>query len=507
MYFYVPNLVKKLFLNISILFCCVQTTIGQPSKTNELLFIDRIPLIIQSDVYLDTLLPLQTIVILTGKIKIKAITIEDSIISPRIITTGDYYKPVSLGKVEFNINGHWKSLSSFQKESFIDTVLRFSEKLTIRFRYAGTDSIIQQTTIKREERIPSLYGLLIKDKPDTLDSRQVSSNFKRNQPLFPGFEAIPNEVNLYPDKTLIFQVKMQNENKDSSLFFRILEGKESTGNWIKTGHIINLNKLQSNKTYNLEIKYIEGSKSLIYKIIVLPKWFEHTLIKVFLTLLFLAIVITIYFLTIRILRRRQIKARKLLEQQIRNLQAKLNPHFMFNVLGSISGLMFEDEKERAMASLNSFAAMLRETLDNSDSIFISLTRDIAMMNTYVYLEQLRFDFKFQLTVDPAINIMSVDFPPMLIQPSIENAIKHGIPLSGGVISVVYQARNKDLIVTIRDNGSGKPKSKSERKGHGISITRERMDNLQKLYPKIKMTYELSHTATGTIVRFTFTDWL
>jgi two-component system sensor histidine kinase LytS len=152
--------------------------------------------------------------------------------------------------------------------------------------------------------------------------------------------------------------------------------------------------------------------------------------------------------------------------------------------------------------------MLREVLKDNNSLFTTLARDIAMMQTYVTLGATTVSTShFRLRLIRQSTWKNIEFPPMLIQPSIENSIKHGIGITGGMVSVTYHARNRDLVVTIQDNGSPKSEKKKEHSGHGIAITRDRINNLQRLYPEEKITYEVVHTTGGTLVRFIFTNWL
>ena len=194
---------------------------------------------------------------------------------------------------------------------------------------------------------------------------------------------------------------------------------------------------------------------------------------------------------------------------MKTVESQLNPHFVFNALSSIEGLVTNKENDRANEYLSVFSDIMRDTLRNSGELFISLSEDISMLEKYIRIEQLRFEFKYTMEIDPQLDLNAIEFPPMLLQPMVENAVKHGVSGLGnnGHISISFRKKSNDLVITIEDNGKkGAGKSK-EGHGHGIPFTRERIDNLKKMYKKEKMEYNLLHTEKGTVVTFYFGNWL
>jgi Tfp pilus assembly protein PilO len=501
--------VRQLSFYIAIFLSVVHGVQAQNVDAAALGYHDKIPIIINSELYIDTLVADRTVASISRHITVRHVSLQNLFNRTRIISLNDSVYSYRTDNIEFSISGTWRPLASiFENGLLVDTVMAHGAQIQILFRLIRDKQVVQKTTIKNLEIVPKVIGFRIKESWDTTPVPKIRAHFKVLKRLNVGYQLLnSSHLQLSPDKFISFQIDRINESKDSCIEYRIRTKDNVITNWTLAGHLIHLSSFKSNRIYTVDLRYKDSDKVNSYFIDALPKWFEYVWVEIILLIAALTIVILIYKLIRRFLRRRQTKARKLLEQQIKSLQLKLNPHFMFNVLGSIGGLMASDEKERALDSLNSFALMLREVLNDNNSLFIGLSRDIAMMQTYVTLEQLRFDFTFQVTVDPSINMEDIEFPPMLIQPSIENSIKHGIGIAGGMVSVTYHARNRDLVVTIQDNGSPKSEKKKEHSGHGIAITRDRINNLQRLYPEEKITYEVVHTTGGTLVRFIFTNWL
>jgi LytS/YehU family sensor histidine kinase len=204
---------------------------------------------------------------------------------------------------------------------------------------------------------------------------------------------------------------------------------------------------------------------------------------------------------------------QVLETEIKALRSQMNPHFTFNVLNSIQYYVSENDLDAAELYLEKFSSLIRMILDQSRSTYISLEQEITMLRLYLELEEMRFEKKFNyaITVDPALKIHDILLPGMLIQPIVENAIKHGIRHKEGeaFINVEFTLKNAALLCHVTDNGVGraeaaKLKSATGHKSAATSITKERMEALGSLY-HIRLTYKTEDlydregVATGTRV--------
>lgn len=184
--------------------------------------------------------------------------------------------------------------------------------------------------------------------------------------------------------------------------------------------------------------------------------------------------------------------RDLAEYEQKALHLQMNPHFVFNCLGSISSFIVQNGKESAIKYLAKFSKLMRLTLEYSKESLIPIDKEIEGLQNYLELEQLRFNkiFDFTITKDPAIED-DMALPPLLLQPFVENAIIHGIvPKKGGNISVDFVLKEEKLICTVIDNGIGINRSKELKensvtvhKSLALEITRKRLEVIQAVTSK------------------------
>lgn len=173
-----------------------------------------------------------------------------------------------------------------------------------------------------------------------------------------------------------------------------------------------------------------------------------------------------------------------MEQQA--LQAQMNPHFIFNSLNSIQQFMLQNDKQQANKYLTSFATLIRKTLDYSAKKSISLTDEIDYLNQYVALELLRFNnsFTYTINVSDDLEVDLIKIPALLLQPFVENAIRHGIrnkTSNDGVLLIEFKMQDDNLVCTIEDNGIGRKKAQEikstthiEYQSKGLDITQKRI---------------------------------
>lgn len=194
--------------------------------------------------------------------------------------------------------------------------------------------------------------------------------------------------------------------------------------------------------------------------------------------------------------------RNLLELEQKALRMQMNPHFLFNCLNSIKGLIAEDKNNEAKIYLSKFAKLMRTMLDHSMDSFVSLENEIASLQNYVELEKLSREdrFQFKVEVGDSIDKEFIGLPPMLIQPFVENSIIHGLDAKStkGLVVVSFNIEGEYLKCTIEDNGVGREKAKmledesiTKHKSAAISVTQERLNilnrNLNQKETKIQIT--------------------
>jgi hypothetical protein len=196
------------------------------------------------------------------------------------------------------------------------------------------------------------------------------------------------------------------------------------------------------------------------------------------------------------------------DEELKNIHALLNPHFTFNALNSIQGLVNRGAIEDATKYLSSFGELLRETLKESRVDHISISKELENLKIYIGLEQLRYSFTYQLTVDPNINLFSSTIPPFLLQPFVENAIKHGLSkmAGNGELNLKISKNGNAMSITITDNGPGF-NAGSLKEGYGLSLSRKRIELLNRDYGEELIELKMESTSNGTSILLSFKSWL
>lgn len=180
--------------------------------------------------------------------------------------------------------------------------------------------------------------------------------------------------------------------------------------------------------------------------------------------------------------------------EIKALRAQINHHFIFNTLNSIQSYIAENQSADAQRFLASFASLMRQILESSDESLVAVEDEVYFIQTYLTLEQLRFEQKFDFTIkiDEEADIEALLMPPMLLQPYFENAILHGIQPKEekGLIVLELIEEEKCLRFIITDNGIGrsaaaiqKSKHKPQHKSMGTQIQADRLRALNSFYKK------------------------
>ena len=183
------------------------------------------------------------------------------------------------------------------------------------------------------------------------------------------------------------------------------------------------------------------------------------------------------------------KQRDLDSAQLNALKMQLQPHFLFNTLNSIASLIDIDKKS-AQKMLSQLGFLLREILENDNQLFISLEQEVKYVSTYLDIEQTRF--RDRMTIEIALDeqLRNAKIPALLLQPLVENAVKHGISKcpDGGLV-IVSAMKNKDKVDISVTNDFRKLNGKSKDAGYGIGIANIRR-RLEQVYGK-DYSYEQS----------------
>jgi two-component system, LytTR family, sensor kinase len=172
---------------------------------------------------------------------------------------------------------------------------------------------------------------------------------------------------------------------------------------------------------------------------------------------------------------------QLSEAQLESLRRQLEPHFLFNALNAVAGLVREKRDEAAVTMLAGLSDLLRRVLDGSGTQEVSLGEEMEFLNKYLEIQKTRFAERLQLKVDVPRELFAARVPSLILQPLVENAIQHGIGkrVSGGEIGITATRLNGSLIMKVYNDGPQLP-ADWERAGVGVGISNARA-RLRSLY--------------------------
>lgn len=177
--------------------------------------------------------------------------------------------------------------------------------------------------------------------------------------------------------------------------------------------------------------------------------------------------------------------------QLDALKMQLHPHFLFNTLHAISMLVRKQDTQGALRMLSGVGDLLRLALENTGSQLVSLKQELDFLGRYLSIEQVRFHDRLDVRMDIAPDVLAAQVPNLLLQPIVENAIRHGIAprAATGRLEVHASRHRGDLALEIRDDGVGLPADFDLTACSGVGLRNVRA-RLQQLYPR---THRLSLT--------------
>jgi signal transduction histidine kinase len=223
-------------------------------------------------------------------------------------------------------------------------------------------------------------------------------------------------------------------------------------------------------------------------IIVTPIYWQTWWFRLFIIVTFVAIFTSITVVYFNAKNKETLSNKKLIESQLNSLRAQINPHFIFNSLNSIQDFILDQQPRMANIYLTKFASLMRMIVEHSKKEFTSLTEETEFLELYLSLEKLRLNnnLDIKIDIDTEIEPMNTPIPTMLLQPLIENAIKHGLAPSqkNRVLEIHFNLVDQKLLrCTIQDNGVGRnPQQKThayqfQKSSVGIINITERMELL------------------------------
>lgn len=304
-----------------------------------------------------------------------------------------------------------------------------------------------------------------------------------------------NLASTYPDNNVIFDLSFPDYPSLGKVSFRYqVEGLNEEWQTSSDSRII-LNALPPGK-YTLKVFGINynGRPSRTHTRIpftIHPAYWQQWWFR---SLLALVILLLIFLLALYIIQKSKAKkmqeleyGQKIAELELQAVKAQINPHFIYNCLNSIRLLLYKQQVPEAENYISTFSKMIRKTLHYSEHTFTTIREETEYLSLYLDMEKLRFkdQFHFNISSGPGVN-PDWEIPSLLVQPFVENAIKHGISMlkdGQGLISVDFLYEAPILTVIILDNGRGinDGHTSGRADAFGIRLIRKRIDTFRQLF--------------------------
>lgn len=245
-----------------------------------------------------------------------------------------------------------------------------------------------------------------------------------------------------------------------------------------------------------------------FSVEIVPHWYQYLWVRL---LSFVLLLLPLYYIfrswTKYLLRKEQ--ENNLLEIKKRTIEiaewkSTINPHFLFNSLNTMQGLFSNEEFERGNKYLSQFAKILRRSVDQSGKLLTSLQHEKEFIQNYLELEQLkRQNFVFNIRMDAQLNLKPYYIPTLVLQPVLENSLKHGIQdKPHGEIDLHFALDQDSLLVTISDNGKGMVTGDSTTSSKGILLIQSKLQLFEKISGKRTRMHAGNRVDTnGSIVGF------
>jgi sensor histidine kinase YesM len=231
-----------------------------------------------------------------------------------------------------------------------------------------------------------------------------------------------------------------------------------------------------------------------YSFLIKPYFYETLWFKVLAAVLLVALIIAIAMSRIannrKKIEQKEYYKRKISEVELNAIQAQLNPHFIFNCMNTIKYFILEKDFTNANDGLNRLSRLIRNSMENSEKMFLSLKQEITFMTNYIDLEKMRLreQLEYSIVIAPGIDL-NILIPHLFIQPYIENAIKHGIAnleSKQGILRIEMTQNAESIICTVEDNGIGRKASEKlladfPHVSKGTRLTLEKSQLLKQYY--------------------------
>lgn len=402
--------------------------------------------------------------------------------------------------------------------------------IIVELRRTGSDSLLASSAVYWLETQPQLLQIYTPgDLEELLSMLKTSYNpytpevpsgellkwkTKYNSKQLDPITGLPKKLILEPGETSVIFYLSSGIFKRNAIEYQLLKNNKVVVKWQpndKDNSFIRLKQL-THGDYQLLIRYSAQRHNVTqYSFELKPAWYQTTVFKLAAGFLLAAFISAIYLFYRLRKQQRRTRAEEAKKQQLalelKAIHTQLNPHFIFNSLSSIQGLINTNDTKAANLYLSEFGSLMRNTLTGTDNNFTTLVNDLITLDNYLKLEQLRFGFMYTITTDESIDTAETEVPFLLLQPIVENAVKHGVAgmQEKGVIAVTFTRDGNNIIATVQDNGKGF--SAPAKTGYGLKLTRDRIALLNQMMNGRALDLTVVGNAPGVVVKINFINWL
>jgi hypothetical protein len=314
-------------------------------------------------------------------------------------------------------------------------------------------------------------------------------------------------------------------NGDVRYRYRLL-GLDST--WKETRETFLSYPTLPSGDYQLQLQAInkfDVSSQLLMAAFTIDKLFyERTWFRMLMGLLFLAITGLLVWLIVRRVRKREqeknVISKRISELEQLSRKAQMNPHFIFNSLNSIQHYVMDSDVAGANKFISGFSRLIRQTLDFSSKSEISLEEELDYLTNYLELEKTRLEdaFSWAVSIEEGVDPAEYYIPPMILQPFVENSVRHGLRFrrdKNGVVTITVKRDADHLVCVLEDNGVGRKAAMQYKsispinyQSKGLSLTADRIamfnkEHEQKISMQIDDLEDDFHNSLGTRVTISF----
>lgn len=410
-------------------------------------------------------------------------------------------------------NGLWRV-----SEKKFNDILEQKINFLIPFHYSRVNGLLnnefnggfQNNFLKNGNELyfPSVEGIVIAHpEPIKLNSPKV-----KIEEIFVNDSLVDTDIRTFQRKENSIAIKVSCsivEAKHNSFYqYKLLKNGKEDWSLPTKESMFNFRMLPPDD-YTFVVRAIDGQNmesplETTFTFEVLPYFYETRWFQI---LLVLTLILIMYVVISKIKNNRLQKEtlnKEIAQLELNEIQSQMNPHFIFNAMNSISYYLKVNENKSAQVYLNHLSRLLRKFMDYSNNDYIDVSSEVKLLTSYVEIERMRFADKFTFEVNLPEELENCLIPTYLLQPLIENAIKHGIIPSEVSHKICLSFKQVENVLDIRidDDGIGRVLAeKNKPKNHqskGINLIQKKIALLKERFD-VDVSFEIIDKESGTLV--------